>query len=210
MGTPDEYTAMFLKMARPWCNPRTGIFYVRRKVPEALRPHMGGWEYKRSLQTKDPAEALSRFPEALAACNAAFELAKKAVAGHAALNARDAQQLAARWFADERKRLEQSGEWERWLVIELPHQSGPQAIALPFLLLLFRCIGVCASLLFLWGQLGPFFTGHSVQRFQALPLLFPCLQRVVISEVRPRKQVACAVGVQSDACHCLVSFWSMA
>ncbi|WP_286996767.1 DUF6538 domain-containing protein [Comamonas sp. UBA7840] len=104
-------------MARPWRDPRTGIFYLRKKVHESLRPFMGCGMYKRSLRTTDPNEALRRFPDALAEANAAFELARKAKEGCAQLNARDAQQLAARWFADERKRLEQSGEWQRWLVI---------------------------------------------------------------------------------------------
>lgn len=109
---------MVLKMARPWCDPRTGTYYCRKKIHESLRPFMGGgWEYKRSLKTKDPKEALSRFPQALAEANAAFELARKAKDGQVQLNARDAQQLAARWFADERKRLEQSGQWRNWLVI---------------------------------------------------------------------------------------------
>ena len=109
---------MVLKMARPWRDPRTGTYYCRKKIHESLRPFMGGgWEYKRSLQTKDPKEALSRFPQALAEANAVFELARKAKEGAVQLNARDAQQLAARWFADERQRLEQSGEWQRWLVI---------------------------------------------------------------------------------------------
>ena len=45
---------------------------------------MGGvWEYKRSLQTKDPQEALSLFPQALAEANAAFELARKVKDGQA-------------------------------------------------------------------------------------------------------------------------------
>lgn len=108
---------MVLKMARPWRDPRTGIFYLRKKVHESLRPFMGCGMYKRSLRTTDPNEALRRFPDAMAEANAAFELARKAKEGCAQLNARDAQQLAARWFADERKRLEQSGEWQRWLVI---------------------------------------------------------------------------------------------
>lgn len=109
---------MVLKMARPWRDPRTGTYYCRKKIHESLRPFMGGgWEYKRSLQTKDPQEALGRFPQALAEANAVFELARKAKEGSVRLNVRDAQQLAARWFANERKRLELTGDWQYWLVI---------------------------------------------------------------------------------------------
>jgi hypothetical protein len=69
---------MVLMMARPWRDPRTGTYYCRKKIHESLRPFMGGaWEYKRSLQTKDPQEALSRFPQALAEANAALELARR-------------------------------------------------------------------------------------------------------------------------------------
>lgn len=78
---------------------------------------MGCREYKRSLETKDAEEAKRRFPAALAESNAAFEVARKARAGHVALNAEDAKQLAARWFEAERKRVEESRDWGRWLVI---------------------------------------------------------------------------------------------
>lgn len=78
---------------------------------------MGCSEYKRSLDTKDPEEAKRRFPAALAESNVAFEVARKAQAGHVALNAEDAKQLAARWFEAERKRVEESRDWGRWLVI---------------------------------------------------------------------------------------------
>jgi len=94
---------------------------------------MGCSEYKRSLDTKDSEEALRRFPAALAESNTAFALAKQAQAGHEELNASDARQLGARWFVDERKRLEASEDWARWLVIgEGAH--GPEGHTLSFVL----------------------------------------------------------------------------
>ena len=48
---------MALAMARPWKHPDTGIFYLRRAVPADLRPLVGKREEKRTLGTRDPAEA---------------------------------------------------------------------------------------------------------------------------------------------------------
>lgn len=124
---------MVLLMSRPWKNPDTGVYYIRRKVHPNLKPFMGCSEYKRSLETKDPEEALSRFPDALAESNAAFALARKAQEGHVELNAGDAKQLAARWFTAETKRLEASGDWSRWLVIGTGIE-GAEAYTLSFIL----------------------------------------------------------------------------
>ncbi len=48
---------MPLAMARPWKHPKTGIFWLRKRVPDDLRPLVGKREEKRSLHTRDPAEA---------------------------------------------------------------------------------------------------------------------------------------------------------
>ena len=57
-------------MATPYTDPRTGIFYFRREIPEALRTAFGGSALsKKSLGTRDPAEAKPRFARA----NADFE-----------------------------------------------------------------------------------------------------------------------------------------
>ncbi|MGU3666164.1 DUF6538 domain-containing protein [Methylobacterium sp. A49B] len=51
---------MALAMARPWKHPKTGIFWLRRSVPHDLRPLVGKREEKRTLGTRDPAEAKLR------------------------------------------------------------------------------------------------------------------------------------------------------
>lgn len=53
-----------IRMARPFKDPRTGIFYFRRVVPQPLRPFFdgGATEYKRSLDTRDIEEAKARYP----------------------------------------------------------------------------------------------------------------------------------------------------
>ncbi|MDR6145879.1 integrase [Sphingomonas sp. SORGH_AS870] len=52
-----------IRMAAPFKDPRTGIFYFRRVIPEALRPFFDGAsrEYKRTLDTRDPDEARQRY-----------------------------------------------------------------------------------------------------------------------------------------------------
>ena len=52
-----------IRMATPFKDPRTGIFYFRRVVPAALRPFFDGAssEYKRTLETRDPDEARQRY-----------------------------------------------------------------------------------------------------------------------------------------------------
>lgn len=57
---------MALAMARPWKHPDTGIFYLRRAVPADLRPLVGKREEKRTLGTRDPAEAKVRHVAELA------------------------------------------------------------------------------------------------------------------------------------------------
>jgi hypothetical protein len=48
---------MALTMARPWKHPKTGLYWLRKRVPDALRAKVGRREVRRSLGTRDPAEA---------------------------------------------------------------------------------------------------------------------------------------------------------
>jgi integrase len=48
---------MVLVMARPFRHPVTGIYWYRKRVPDALRSLVGKREEKVSLKTRDPAEA---------------------------------------------------------------------------------------------------------------------------------------------------------
>lgn len=57
---------MALAMARPWKHPKTGIFWLRKRVPDDLRPILGKREEKRSLGTRDSAEAKRLHSQALA------------------------------------------------------------------------------------------------------------------------------------------------
>lgn len=53
-------------MTRPFKHQKTGTYWVRKVVPEELRPTVGQRELKRSLKTKDPAEAKRLAPAVIA------------------------------------------------------------------------------------------------------------------------------------------------
>jgi hypothetical protein len=57
---------MALAMARPWKHPKTGIYWLRKRVPDDLRSRLGKQEEKRSLGTRDPDEAKRVHVQALA------------------------------------------------------------------------------------------------------------------------------------------------
>uniref|UniRef100_UPI003531E4E5 DUF6538 domain-containing protein n=2 Tax=unclassified Pseudomonas TaxID=196821 RepID=UPI003531E4E5 len=50
-GSPRYRARSF--MAQPFKHPQSGVFYLRRRVPDELRP-IPGHEYKRSLKTRAP------------------------------------------------------------------------------------------------------------------------------------------------------------
>jgi hypothetical protein len=58
---------MALAMSRPWKHPTTGIYWLRKRVPDALRSAVGKREEKFSLKTRDPVEAKRLHTAALAA-----------------------------------------------------------------------------------------------------------------------------------------------
>ena len=57
---------MPLAMSRPWKHPNSGVYWLRKGVPDDLRALVGKREEKRSLGTRDPVEAKRRHAEALA------------------------------------------------------------------------------------------------------------------------------------------------
>ena len=97
-------------MAQPYKHPKSGIYHLRRKVPDALREALGR-EYKRSLDTRDPGEAKARFAAAWIDCERAFALAREQATGAATYSRIDAQQLAGRWFRAEQERMDRTGEF---------------------------------------------------------------------------------------------------
>lgn len=102
-------------MAQPFKLPTSGVFYLRRRVPDELRQALGRG-YKRSLSTRDPSEAKARFALEWSKSEEAFSLARAQLSGVEGLSTRDVQQLAARWFRSQLDAMERTGEFNTYLV----------------------------------------------------------------------------------------------
>jgi len=105
-GTPRLRTRSF--MAQPFKHPASGLLYLRRRVPDDLRPSLGR-EYKRSLKTRDPGEAKARFAAEWSKSEEAFSRARAQLLGTETLSHRDIQQLAARWLRTQLEEMERTG-----------------------------------------------------------------------------------------------------
>ncbi|MGV7213095.1 DUF6538 domain-containing protein [Bradyrhizobium sp. UFLA05-112] len=112
-------------------HPKTGIYQLRRAVPEDLRALVGKREEKVSLQTRDPGEAKQRFAKALAELEVRWANLR---AGPKPLTEREAHQLAVtehdRWINDFGDNPSQQTQWDLrlgdWLFGAPP--SGPQSV----------------------------------------------------------------------------------
>lgn len=104
---------MPLAMSRPWKHPKTGIYWLRKGVPEALRELVGKREEKLSLQTRDPVEAKQRHAEALAEIEKRWANLR---AGPKSLTEREAHQLAMtahdNWLSRYRDNPSQQTIWD--------------------------------------------------------------------------------------------------
>ncbi|MBM0206435.1 hypothetical protein JNW90_28085 [Micromonospora sp. STR1s_5] len=83
---------MALAMARPWKHPSSGVYWLRRRVPDDLREVLGKREEKLSLRTRDIAEAKMRHVKALADLDARWANLRK---GPSELTERQAHDLAS-------------------------------------------------------------------------------------------------------------------
>ncbi|SDR08945.1 hypothetical protein SAMN05519103_00696 [Rhizobiales bacterium GAS113] len=86
---------MVLCMSRPFKHPETGVYYFRKAVPDHLREALGKREEKRSLRTKEPAEARRKF----AAVASEVERQCATLRSDAvSLTHKEAYALAGRWY----------------------------------------------------------------------------------------------------------------
>lgn len=83
---------MPLAMSRPWKHPKTGIYWLRKRVPDGLLKLVGKREELRTLGTRDPAEAKVRHAAALAEIEARWATLR---AGPKKFSEREALDLAA-------------------------------------------------------------------------------------------------------------------
>ncbi|RZK97010.1 MAG: hypothetical protein EOO66_04535, partial [Methylobacterium sp.] len=86
---------MALMTTRPWKHPKTGMYWVRRRVPTHLVERVGKREEKRSLATKDPAEAKRLFTQANAEIEARWANLER---GEVKLSALEALNLARPFY----------------------------------------------------------------------------------------------------------------
>jgi hypothetical protein len=104
---------MPLAMSRPWKHPKTGIYQLRKAVPEDLRKIVGKREEKVSLHTRDPGEAKQRFAKALAELEARWANLRT---GPKLLTEREAHQLAVvaydQWLQMYRDTPSQQTSWD--------------------------------------------------------------------------------------------------
>jgi integrase len=104
---------MPLAMSRPWKHPNSGVYWLRKGVPEDLRELVGKREEKRSLQTRDPVEAKRRHAEALAEIETRWANLR---AGPKTLTEREAHQLAVpvhdRWLQQHLENPSQQTAWD--------------------------------------------------------------------------------------------------
>lgn len=84
-------------MPQPFKCPKTGTYYYRRGIPDALRPLLGKREWKVSLRTKDFTEARVLFSAEAARCEAVFASARAQLEGRILLQPADAPRLADKW-----------------------------------------------------------------------------------------------------------------
>ena len=89
-------------MATPWKHPSTGVYYLRRQIPEKLRPAFDGKAlWKVSLGTKNSNDATVLFLQANAALEQRFEEARTRLkaTGSPCPSARDrADEMVAAYF----------------------------------------------------------------------------------------------------------------
>ena len=112
-------------MAQPWKHPKTGVYWCRRQVPKDIRSVFGKTEVKRSLRTKNVAEARRLFPSVYDSITSQFESCRRKLLVQHELDTRkqinpdkltrkDVSILAARYFNQELKRLHESNTYDSY------------------------------------------------------------------------------------------------
>ena len=100
---------MVLAMSRPWKHPKSGIYWLRKRVPTNLRLMLGKTEARRSLRTRDLNEAKVRNAEGLIALEVEWAATRAAKSTRAA-EANDADALQPRELSER-----EAHERARWL-----------------------------------------------------------------------------------------------
>ena len=120
---------MALSMSRPWKHPKTGIFWLRKRVPKDLVSIVGKAEVSRSLETRDPAEAKTRHLQALAELEAQWANLR---ADPQSLTLEDIRELSSfahdRWLAACRDTPEEQKSWRTGIADQMWRQPDPNQL----------------------------------------------------------------------------------
>jgi integrase len=88
---------MVLRMSRPWKHPDTGIYWYRKRVPDALRTIVGKREHKETLRTRDPQLAKIEHARVAAEVEARW---RQLASGTQTLTQKQAQAIAGEIYRD--------------------------------------------------------------------------------------------------------------
>jgi hypothetical protein len=86
---------MTLAMSRPWKHPNSGVYWLRKRVPDDLRALIGKREEERSLGTRNPEEAKRRHAQLMTELD---ERWKNLRAGPRNLTEKEAHEIGARIY----------------------------------------------------------------------------------------------------------------
>jgi hypothetical protein len=112
-------------LIRPVKRPKTGVYSLRKRVPDDLRERVGKREEKRSLKTKDAAEAKLSLLQALSELEMRWANLRE---GPRSLSEREAHEIAQEQLVDDwaRERNPSKKTLYEWLRVikELQHYLG--------------------------------------------------------------------------------------
>lgn len=105
-------------MITPWKHPQTGIYYLYKELPPHLREEMGRRQVRRSLKTRDPAEAKRLFVMAHAELEREMAAAEERIAAQRKsdeISPERAKVIVDQFIHDRHA----SGTWARWPTLGL-------------------------------------------------------------------------------------------
>ncbi|MEO3389024.1 DUF6538 domain-containing protein [Mesorhizobium sp. CAU 1741] len=129
---------MVLSMSRPSKHPRTGVYWLRKRVPADLVETLGKKEVTKSLDTRDPDEAKRRHSQLLSDLEAQWDNLRK---GSRTISDREAHLLAtkvgSRWFWNFRENPSSQFLWHTnlyeglWRNLNSPGFRGHPRVTFP-------------------------------------------------------------------------------
>ncbi len=99
-------------MATPWKHPKSGIYYLRIAVPDALRISLNKTEIKKSLRTKNFSDAKARFAVEYADTQEMFMRCKQG----ASLTQKDIQVLSQRWLVGALEEMDLADSFDEYVL----------------------------------------------------------------------------------------------